>query len=57
MRHGRGAFLSFAEKFFSLAYLGALQVTDFNCNIFHRACNNAERGKEMGVTIARDNLR
>ena len=32
-------------------------MANFNGDILNRACNNAERGKEGCVTVARDDLR
>ena len=57
VRHGRGAFLLFAEVLLRLANLGALQVADFDGNLVQRAADNGERCDIGCMAIALDNLR
>jgi hypothetical protein len=45
-----------ARKFLGLQHLGALQVADFDGEALDRRGDDAERGEEHGVAVARDDL-
>ena len=45
------------EELRPFQHLGALHMTDFGRDIFDRAGDNAERGKECGMAVARYDLR
>ena len=57
MRHGRTAFLAFAEKLFHFQNFGALKVTKFGGPAVNARRDNGESGHKFGVAIALDDLR
>ena len=57
VRHGRRAFLLFAEKFLGLADFGALQVADFGRDLVERGGDHRQRRQIMRVPVALDHLR
>jgi hypothetical protein len=56
VRHRRGALLAGREELLDLAHLGALQVADLGRQPLHRRGDDAERGEEHRVPVARDDL-
>src|ERR1051325_500139 len=56
VRHGRTAFLAFAEIFFDLENFGALEVTKFRRPTIDARSDHGERAQKLGVTIALNNL-
>src|SRR6185369_16039408 len=56
VRHGRRALLARREVFLRFQHFGALEVADLDGEAFDRAGDDAERGEEHRVAIARDNL-
>ena len=55
--HGRRSLLLFAEEFFRLAYLGALQMADLGSNLIQCGSDYGQRSDVVGMTIALDDLR
>ena len=56
VRHRRRALLTGREILLGLQHFGALQVADFDGEALYRRGDDAERGKEHGMAIARDDL-
>ncbi|MNL34943.1 hypothetical protein D3C87_1569410 [compost metagenome] len=56
VRHGRRALLAGGEELLGLEHFGALQVADFDGHALDGTGDDAERGKEHGVAIARNHL-
>ena len=57
VRHRRGALLALAERLLHLGHLGARQVTDLDRETLERGGRQGERGQQVGVTVALDDLR
>src|SRR5208282_1607666 len=57
VRHGAAAFLAFGEGFFGFEDFGALQVAEFNRPAFDARADERQRGHELGVDVALDDLR
>ena len=57
VRHRRGTFLTCAERLFGFADFGALQVADFECDLFERRGEQRQRRDPSCVAVARDHLR
>ena len=57
VRHRRRALLSLAERLLHLAHLGAGEVADLGREPVERRGDERERGEELGVAVARDDLR
>ena len=49
-------FWPLGEEFLGLQHFGALQMADFGGEPFDRRGDDAERGEEHGVAVARDDL-
>src|ERR1043166_2449863 len=56
VRHGRTAFLAFAEIFFHLENFGVLEVTKLGRPTIDARSDHGERAQKLGVTIALNNL-
>src|ERR1044071_2692153 len=56
VRHGRAAFLAFAEIFFDLENFSALKMTKLGRPAINARGDDGERAEEFGVSIALDNL-
>ena len=56
VRHRGRALLPFGEEFLRFHDFGALQMPDLGRQPLDRRCDDAERGKERRVAIARDDL-
>ena len=57
VRHRRGALLALAERLLHLGHLGPRQVTDLDREPLERGRGQGERGEQLGVTVALDDLR
>ena len=57
VRHRRRALLALAERLLNLAHLGAGEVADLGREPVERRGDERERGEELGVPVARDDLR
>ena len=57
VRHRRRALLALAERLLHLAHLGAGEVADLGREPVERRGDERERGEELGVPVARDDLR
>ena len=57
VRHGRRTLLALGEELFRLQNFGALHVADFDRQALDARRDDAERGEEHGVAVARDDLR
>ena len=55
--HGAGALLALGEALLDLADLGALEVAEFGCPALDAAAGDGERGEELGVAVALEDLR
>jgi hypothetical protein len=56
VRHRRRALLAFAERLLDLADLGFLQTADLDRELLERGAGDGERGEQLGVAIALDDL-
>src|SRR5437870_12390338 len=56
VRHGRAAFLAFAEIFFNLEDFGPLEVTKLRRPAIDARGDDGERAQKFGVAIALDDL-
>ena len=57
VRHRRGSLLALAERLLDLADLGLLQAADLEGELFERGRRDRQRGQQLGVTVALDDLR
>ena len=57
VRHRRGALLAARERLGRLAHLAALQVAHLGREAVERAAEDRERRQQLGVAVARDDLR
>ncbi len=57
MRHGRRAFLLFAEELFGFTNFGALQMADFGGDLVQRGGDHRQRGHVKSVPVALNDLR
>ena len=57
VRHRRRALLSFAERLFDLAHLGAREVADLERELVERRRAHGERREQLRVSVALDDLR
>jgi len=57
VRHGGASLLLFAKRFESLADFAALEMTDLGRDALQRAGHDREGGHELGVAVARYDLR
>ena len=57
VRHRRGALLAAGERLGRLAHLAALQVPHLGREAVERAAEDRERRQQLGVAVARDDLR
>ena len=57
VRHRRGALLAARERLRRLAHLAALEVADLGREAVERAAEDRERGQQLGVAVAPDDLR
>ena len=57
VRHRRRAFLAPAERLLDLADLGAREVADLERERVERRREDGERGEQLGVTVALEDLR
>src|SRR6185503_6914075 len=56
VRHRRRALLAFAERLLDLADLGFLQTADLDRELLERGAGDGERGEQLRVAIALDDL-
>ena len=56
VRHGRRTLLALGKTFFNFKHFGALQVAQFHAQAFHTASQHGQRGKEVRVAVALDDL-
>ena len=57
VRHRRGALLALAERLGDLGHLGARQVADLERELLERGGDERERGEQLGMPVALDDLR
>jgi hypothetical protein len=57
VRHGRAAFLAFAEKFFYFEYFGPLEMPKFRRPAINTRRDERESGHKLCVPVALHDLR
>src|SRR4051794_3563358 len=57
VRHRRRALLTLSERLGHLGHLGACQVSDLECEALQRGRDECERGQQLGLPVAWQNLR
>ena len=56
VRHGRAAALPGGERLFRLTHFGALEVADFESDLFERGGHYGQRADVLRVAVAADHL-